>query len=155
MTTSTASDLSGHLSFDATRTAWNVLAERIDALLAAWDAGPDPPHLADFLPAEPPALRRLVLVELVKGIASPEVVCSRYPHINDFELLLDQSRTIVAKFFLHISKKEQKERLLARQAEVEKWWKLSLGDWQERERWDEYLAAYEAAIAETSTPWAL
>ena len=95
-----------------------------------------------------------VLVELVKGIASPEAVMSRYPHINDFEFLLGQSRTIVAKFFLHIANETQKERLLARQEEVEKWWKLSLGDWQERERWDEYMAAYEAAINATATTWA-
>jgi PPK2 family polyphosphate:nucleotide phosphotransferase len=95
-----------------------------------------------------------VLVELVKGIVSPEIVDSRYPHINDFELLLDQSRTFVAKFFLHISKETQEERLLARQEEVEKWWKLSLGDWQERQRWDEYMAAYQAAIDATATTWA-
>jgi polyphosphate kinase 2 (PPK2 family) len=95
-----------------------------------------------------------VVVELVKGFASPEVVRSRYPHINDFEQLLTQSQTIVAKFFLHISQETQKERLLARQDEVEKWWKLSVGDWEERERWDDYLAAYEAAIAATATPWA-
>lgn len=95
-----------------------------------------------------------VLVEPVQGIVSPEVAVSRYPHINDFELLLDQSRTFVAKFFLHISKEEQKERLLARQAEVEKWWKLSAGDWQERERWDQYMAAYQATINATGTSWA-
>jgi PPK2 family polyphosphate:nucleotide phosphotransferase len=95
-----------------------------------------------------------VLVELVKGIVSPEVAVSRYPHISDFELLLDQSRTLVAKFFLHISKETQEERLLARQEEVEKWWKLSLGDWQERQRWDEYMAAYQAAINATGTTWA-
>jgi PPK2 family polyphosphate:nucleotide phosphotransferase len=95
-----------------------------------------------------------VLVEPVRGIVSPEVAVSRYPHINDFELLLDQSRTFVAKFFLHISKEEQKERLLARQAEVEKWWKLSAGDWQERERWDEYMAAYQGTINATATSWA-
>ncbi len=97
-----------------------------------------------------------VLVELVKGIAPPDAVVSRYPHINDFELLLRQSRTIVAKFFLHISKETQEERLLARQKEVEKWWKLSLGDWQEREHWDAYMAAYETAINATATtdaPW--
>src|ERR687893_1689980 len=76
-----------------------------------------------------------VLVELVKGIISPEVAVSRYPHINDFELLLDQSRTFVVKFFLHISEETQEERLLARQEEVEKWWNHPLGDWQERERW--------------------
>ena len=97
-----------------------------------------------------------VLVELVQGIVSPDVAVSRYPHINDFELLLDQSRTFVAKFFLHISKEEQEARLLARQEEVSKWWKLSLGDWQERQRWDEYMAAYQAAINATATaeaPW--
>ncbi len=95
-----------------------------------------------------------VLVELVKGIISPEVAVSRYPHINDFELLLDQSRTFVLKFFLHISKEAQEERLLARQEEVEKWWKLSLGDWQERQRWDDYMAAYQNAINATATVWA-
>jgi PPK2 family polyphosphate:nucleotide phosphotransferase len=95
-----------------------------------------------------------VLVELVKGITSPEVVESRYPHINDFELLLTQSHTIVAKFFLMISKETQEERLLDRQQEVEKFWKLSVGDWQERERWDDYMAAYQAAIAATATPYA-
>lgn len=95
-----------------------------------------------------------VLVERVKAIASPEVVESRYPHINDFELLLTQSRTIVAKFFLHISKETQEERLLARQREIEKFWKLSVGDWQERKYWDDYLAAYQAAVSATSTPFA-
>lgn len=95
-----------------------------------------------------------VLVEVVKGIASPEVVQSRYPHINDFELLLTQSNTLVAKFFLCISKEEQEERLLSRQEEVKKYWKLSVGDWQERERWDDYMAAYEAAITATSTTYA-
>jgi len=95
-----------------------------------------------------------VLVELVQGIVSPTVAVSRYPHINDFELLLDQSRTFVAKFFLHISKEEQEERLLARQEEVAKWWKLSLADWKERQRWDEYMAAYQAAINATATAWA-
>ena len=93
-----------------------------------------------------------VIVERVKGIASPEEVTSRYPHINDFELLLTQSHTIVAKFFLHITAETQRERLLARQEEIEKWWKLSLGDWQEREYWDAYMGAYQAAIAATSTP---
>jgi PPK2 family polyphosphate:nucleotide phosphotransferase len=95
-----------------------------------------------------------VVVEAVKGIASPEVVTSRYPHINDFELVLTQSRTIVAKFFLHISKETQRERLLARQESVETAWKLSVGDWLERDRWDSYLAAYEAAINATATTWA-
>lgn len=95
-----------------------------------------------------------VLVEPVKGIITPEVARSRYPHIKDFELLLTQSNTVVAKFFLHISQEEQLERLLARQQEVAKWWKLSLGDWEERKRWDAYQAAYQETIAATATPYA-
>lgn len=80
----------------------------------------------------------------------------RYRHITDFERLLTDSGVIVLKFFLHISKQEQEERLLEREEEVEKAWKLSAGDWQEREHWDEYVTAYEDAITKTSTanaPW--
>ncbi|MCA9877296.1 MAG: hypothetical protein KC442_05930 [Thermomicrobiales bacterium] len=95
-----------------------------------------------------------VLVEKVKGIVSEAVVETRYPHINDFELLLTQSRTIVLKFFLYISKEEQAARLLARQRDVTKSWKLSLGDWQERQSWDEYIDAYQRAIAATATSYA-
>ena len=95
-----------------------------------------------------------VLVEKVKGIASEEVVETRYPHINDFELLLTQSRTIVLKFFLYISKEEQAARLLARQRDITKSWKLSLGDWQERQSWDEYIEAYQRAINMTATDYA-
>lgn len=95
-----------------------------------------------------------VLVERVKGIVPEAVVETRYPHINDFELLLTQSRTIVLKFFLYISKEEQAERLLERQQDVTKSWKLSLGDWQERQSWDEYIDAYQRAIAATATDYA-
>ena len=95
-----------------------------------------------------------VVVELVKEIASPAVVESRYPHINGFEQLLTQSHTVVAKFFLHISKETQEERLLARQEDIEKYWKLSLGDWQDRQLWPAFMAAYQAAIAATATTWA-
>ena len=95
-----------------------------------------------------------VLVERVRGIASAEVVDSRYPHINGFELLLTQSKTIVLKFFLYISKEEQASRLQARQQDVTKSWKLSLGDWQERQYWDEYIDAYQRAIAATATTYA-
>ncbi len=95
-----------------------------------------------------------VLVELVRGIASPEVVRSRYPHINDFEQLLAQSNTIVVKFYLAISRETQEERLLARQAELDNAWKLSVGDWEERKLWDDYMAAYQAALTATATPWA-
>ena len=95
-----------------------------------------------------------VLVERVKSITTPEEVEGRYGSINAFELLLTQARTIVAKFFLHIDKETQKERLLDRQKEVEKFWKLSLSDWEEREHWDEYMVAYQAAISATATAYA-
>ena len=69
-------------------------------------------------------------------------------------MLLTQARTIVLKFFLYISKEEQAERLVARQKDVAKAWKLSLGDWQERQYWDAYLEAYQQAIAATATTYA-
>ena len=69
-------------------------------------------------------------------------------------MLLTHSRTIVLKFFLYISKEEQAARLLARQRDITKSWKLSLGDWQERQSWDEYIEAYQRAINMTATDYA-
>jgi len=66
-------------------------------------------------------------------------------------MLVDEGTTIL-KFFLHISKDEQKERLEARLENPDKHWKFSLGDLDERKRWDDYQAAFEAMINETSTP---
>jgi PPK2 family polyphosphate:nucleotide phosphotransferase len=87
----------------------------------------------------------------------PEKVCrARFDHINAFERLLNDSRTIVLKFYLHISKDEQKRRLLKREEETVKSWKLSVGDWQEREHWDDYTEAYEDALNNCNTkhaPW--
>ncbi|MGD9711671.1 MAG: polyphosphate kinase 2 family protein [Thermomicrobiales bacterium] len=97
-----------------------------------------------------------VLVVRVKELAPVDVWRKRYDHINAFERLLTDSNTIVLKFFLHISKEEQEERLLARETEVDKAWKLSVGDWEEREWWDAYQEAYEDALAKCSTanaPW--
>jgi PPK2 family polyphosphate:nucleotide phosphotransferase len=93
-----------------------------------------------------------VLVERVKELVPKEVWLERYDEINDFERLLTSSGTIVLKFFLYISKEEQKERLLAREAEPEKAWKLSAGDWIERRFWDEYIAAYQDALNRCATP---
>lgn len=97
-----------------------------------------------------------VLVVRVHGLVPEPVWRARYRMINDFERLLAESGTIILKCFLHISKAEQEERLLAREQEVEKAWKLSAGDWRERERWDDYMAAYDDALEECSTehaPW--
>jgi PPK2 family polyphosphate:nucleotide phosphotransferase len=97
-----------------------------------------------------------VLVVRVHGFVPPAVWRKRYRQITDFERLLTETNTIVLKFFLHISRGEQEQRLLEREQEIEKAWKLSAGDWRERALWDEYTAAYEDAISKTSTahaPW--
>ncbi len=97
-----------------------------------------------------------VLVVRVHNFAPKNVWKARYDHINNFENLLTGSNTIVLKFYLHISKAEQEERLLEREQDAEKAWKLSVGDWKERELWDDYTAAYEDAInkcASKEAPW--
>lgn len=80
----------------------------------------------------------------------------RYKSIRHFEKHLTANGTVVIKFFLHLSKKEQKERFLKRIAEPDKNWKFAYGDIYERERWDDYMKAYGQAITETATddcPW--
>lgn len=87
----------------------------------------------------------------------PELVWrSRYDKINAFEKLLTDADTIVIKYFLHISNEEQKKRLIEREQDPTKAWKLSPVDWKERELWDQYQKAYEDAINRCSTktaPW--
>lgn len=97
-----------------------------------------------------------VLVVRVHKLAPKSLWKPRFAHIADFERLLAEQNTIVLKLFLHITKKEQKERLLEREARPETAWKLSAGDWQERELWDGYTEAYEEAISKTAAkhaPW--
>lgn len=79
---------------------------------------------------------------------------ARYDDINAFEHHLVRNGTIVLKFFLHVSKKEQKRRFMDRLERPEKNWKFSLADLNERAYWDDYVDAYEKAISETSTKWA-
>jgi PPK2 family polyphosphate:nucleotide phosphotransferase len=78
----------------------------------------------------------------------------RYQSINDFERHIERSGTKIVKFFLHVSKHEQRKRLLARLTDPSKEWKFSAADLAERARWNEYMQAFEAAITATSTPWA-
>jgi polyphosphate kinase 2 (PPK2 family) len=76
--------------------------------------------------------------------------------INNFEKHITQNGTIVLKFFLHLSKEEQRKRLLRRLEEVDHHWKFSPGDLKEREHWEEYMRYYEEAINNTSkkhAPW--
>lgn len=80
----------------------------------------------------------------------------RFDQINNFEKQLVQNGTIIFKFFLHLSKEEQKNRLLRRLNLPEKNWKFSAGDLKERAIWDKYMHVYEQAIQNTTTqnaPW--
>ena len=78
----------------------------------------------------------------------------RFDDINAFEHHLVRNGTIVVKFFLHLSKAEQRERLLARVNEENKHWKFAASDLKTREHWDEYQYAFEQMLAHTSTDWA-
>lgn len=93
-----------------------------------------------------------VLVVRVHNLVPEKVWKGRYAHINHFEQLLADSGTVLLKFFLHISKDEQEERLLAREKDPTKAWKLSAQDWKERELWDDYQTAYQEAINQCSAP---
>ena len=95
-----------------------------------------------------------VLVVRVHELVPRSVWRRRYDQINAFERILADEGTTIVKFFLHISRAEQKERLEARLAEPDKLWKFNPADLKERERWDDYQAAYEDVLNKTSTPWA-
>jgi PPK2 family polyphosphate:nucleotide phosphotransferase len=93
-----------------------------------------------------------VLITRVHGWVSPEQCEKRYAHIRDFERMLAEEGTTILKFYLHISKDEQKARLKARLDDPAKRWKFNLGDLAERKHWDGYQNAYELALRATSTP---
>jgi len=97
-----------------------------------------------------------VLVVRVHDLVPAHVWQRRYQQINHFERLLADSGTLIFKFFLHITKEEQKKRLLDREKDATKSWKLSVSDWQERDYWHQYQAAYTSAIgtcAQSDAPW--
>jgi PPK2 family polyphosphate:nucleotide phosphotransferase len=97
-----------------------------------------------------------VLVTRVQELVPKSIWKERFDHISDFEEMLAEHGTIILKFFLHITKGEQKKRLLKREEEPRTAWKLSAGDWEDRELWDDYTEAYQEAISRTSTelaPW--
>lgn len=97
-----------------------------------------------------------VLVPRVRQLVPEKVWKGRYGHINDFERLLADSGTTILKFFLYISKDEQKKRLQERLDNPEKHWKFRKGDLEDRALWDDYMQAYEDLLARTSTddaPW--
>jgi PPK2 family polyphosphate:nucleotide phosphotransferase len=84
----------------------------------------------------------------------PDVIRRRFREINRFEKYLVDNGTIVLKFFLHVSKHEQWQRLVERMEEPEKYWKAQAGDLKERALWPEYMAAYDEIFTHTSTPQA-
>ena len=102
-----------------------------------------------------------IMNENIPGIESvdditPEFWENRMEQIKNFEKHITQNGIIVLKFYLHLSKEEQRERLLRRLEEGKHNWKFSTGDLKEREHWDEYMDNYEKAINNTSTasaPW--
>jgi polyphosphate kinase 2 (PPK2 family) len=95
-----------------------------------------------------------VLVVRVHGLVPEEIWSRRYRHIREFEKLLADEGTTILKFYLHINREEQKERLQDRLDEPDKNWKFSLGDLEERKLWDQYIQAYQTALEETSTEYA-
>ena len=97
-----------------------------------------------------------VLIVRVHNLVPKAQWDRRYRQIREFERILAEEGTIILKFFLHISKKEQKERLEERLQNPKKQWKFEHGDIDERKLWDDYQKAYEVALAKTSTdhaPW--
>jgi len=97
-----------------------------------------------------------VLVVRVHSLAPKDVWEARYDQINEFEAYLAANNVTTLKFFLHISKDEQKKRFMERIDDPDKHWKLSQSDFNERRFWDDYTKAYEAALAKCSTdvaPW--
>ncbi|TRX16621.1 PPK2 family polyphosphate kinase [Flavobacterium franklandianum] len=102
-----------------------------------------------------------ILSENLPGIEKVEDITpvfweNRMDQINNFEKHISQNGTIVMKFYFHLSKEEQRKRLLRRLEEKEHHWKFSPGDLKEREHWEDYMKFYEEAINETSTeiaPW--
>jgi PPK2 family polyphosphate:nucleotide phosphotransferase len=92
--------------------------------------------------------------KLPPGDHGPAFWKDRYDDINAFERHLVRNGTKVVKFFLHVSREEQKRRFMARLDRPEKLWKFNAADVAERECWDDYMQAYEDAITATSTSWA-
>jgi PPK2 family polyphosphate:nucleotide phosphotransferase len=94
--------------------------------------------------------------QIPKEFITDNIWKDRFRQINDYERYLQENGIITIKFFLHISKEEQKQRLLARLEDKTKNWKFSSADISERQYWDEYQKCYQEAIGATSTkqsPW--
>ena len=92
--------------------------------------------------------------QLPRELVTPKIWAERFEDINAFEKYLSRQGVLVRKFFLHVSKDEQRKRFLKRLAEPDKNWKFSPADVKEREHYDAYMKAYDDTIRHTATPWA-
>lgn len=95
-----------------------------------------------------------VLVVRVHELVPESAWSKRYEQINNFEKMLAENGTVILKFFLHVSRDEQAERLRERVEDPTKKWKFKAGDLDERKLWDKYTAAYRDALRKCSTDWA-
>jgi PPK2 family polyphosphate:nucleotide phosphotransferase len=98
----------------------------------------------------------LAAQKLPSELVGDDIWSQRFEDINAFERYLSRNGTLVLKFFLHVSREEQRKRFLARLDDPDKNWKFALGDVKEREHWDDYMKAYQDMIGATSTehaPW--
>jgi PPK2 family polyphosphate:nucleotide phosphotransferase len=97
-----------------------------------------------------------VLVPRVHGTITKKEWAARYDQINDFERLLSENGVVILKFFLHVSRDEQKERLRNRLEDPDKNWKFRPGDLDDRKKWDDFTKAYRGILTNTSkkrAPW--
>jgi len=95
-----------------------------------------------------------VLIVRVHKLVPKEVWSKRFRQINNFERMLSENGFTILKFFLHISKEEQKKRFIQRMTDPARNWKLSLPDFEERQHWDDYMEAYQDVLRKCSRPWA-
>jgi PPK2 family polyphosphate:nucleotide phosphotransferase len=95
-----------------------------------------------------------VIVPRVHKFIPKKVVKQRLEQINEFERMLTRNSVVILKFFLHVSRDEQKKRLIERLEDKKKNWKFRAGDLDDRELWGDFTKAYRDAIAQCSTSWA-
>jgi polyphosphate kinase 2 (PPK2 family) len=95
-----------------------------------------------------------VLVPRVHDLVPTHVWSARYGQINDFESMLTTNGVVILKFLLHVSRDEQKRRLLERLTDETKNWKFRMEDLDDRARWDDFTKAYRGVLLHTSTEWA-
>ena len=95
-----------------------------------------------------------ILVPRVHGSIGKKEWTARYDQINDFERMLSGQGVVILKFFLHISRDEQKERLRSRLADADKNWKFRAADLEDRKKWDAFTKAYRGILDHTSKRWA-